>query len=117
MVERYYSLLQRVYQIIVIELPGIDRDAALQIVFKALNNTAGPDRLVPILLVFSIYLQITKLDIPLPTVIQYTNIVKKAIAEICKLYTEQQVADTLNIYNRPRTDTVRDLLPNLPVLV
>lgn len=116
-VEQYYSLLQQVYQIIVIELSGIDRDTVLQIIFKAFNNTAGPDRLVPILLVFSIYLQITELDISLPTVIQYTNIVKKAIAEICKLYTEQQVADTLNIYNRPRTDTVCNLLPNLPVLI
>ena len=30
--------------------------------FKAINNTAGPNRLVPILLVFGIYPQIVKLD-------------------------------------------------------
>jgi hypothetical protein len=29
MVEQYYSLLQQVYQIIVVELPRIDRDIAL----------------------------------------------------------------------------------------
>ena len=29
MVERYYSLLRRVYQIIVVELPKINRDVAL----------------------------------------------------------------------------------------
>jgi hypothetical protein len=28
-IERYYSLLRRVYQIIIVELPGIDRDIAL----------------------------------------------------------------------------------------
>jgi hypothetical protein len=68
-IERYYSLLQQVYQIIVVELPGIDRDIALQIVFKALNNTISPDSLVLILLVFGAYLRITELDAPLPIVI------------------------------------------------
>jgi hypothetical protein len=55
MVERYHGPLRRVYQIIVVELPGIDRDAALQMAFKALNDTAGPDGLVPTLLVFGAY--------------------------------------------------------------
>ena len=45
------------------------------------------------------------------------NVVKKAIAEICKLCTERQVADVLNIQNRPKIDAVYDLLPNLLVLV
>jgi hypothetical protein len=66
--ERYYSPLRRVYQIIVVELPRIDRDTALQIVFKALNDTIGLDGLVPILLVFGAYLRITELDAPSPTV-------------------------------------------------
>ena len=85
--------------------------------FKALNDTAGPDGLVLTLLVFSAYPRITKLDAPSPTVTQRANAVKKAMAEICKLHTERQVADILNIQNRPRTDTVYNLLPNLPVLV
>ena len=57
-------------------------------VFKAFNNTASPDSLVFTLLVFSVYPQMAKLDIPLPTVTQYVNAVKKAIVEICKLYIE-----------------------------
>ena len=56
--------------------------------FKALNNTAGPDGLVPTLLVFGAYLQMAKLDTPSPTVIQHVNVVKKAIVEIYKLYVE-----------------------------
>ena len=57
-------------------------------VFKAFNNTAGPDGLVPTLLVFGAYLQMAELDTPSPTVIQRANAVKKAIAEIYKLYIE-----------------------------
>ena len=37
--------------------------------FKALNNTASPNSLVPTLLVFGAYPRMAKLDIPLPTVI------------------------------------------------
>ena len=58
-----------------------------------------------------------ELDIPSPTVIQRVNVVKKAIAEIYKLYAERQVADILNIRNRPKIDTIHNLPPNSLVLV
>jgi hypothetical protein len=108
-IERYYSPLRRVYQIIIIELPGIDRDIALQIVFKDLNNTIGLDSLVPILLVFGVYPRITELDAPLPIITQHANTIRKAIIEIHKLYAEQQVANALNIRNGPKTDAIYDL--------
>ena len=57
--------------------------------FKALNNTTSPDSLVPTLLVFGAYPQMAKLDTPSLTVTQRANAVKKAIAEIYKLYTER----------------------------
>ena len=117
MVERYHSPLRRAYQIIVIELPGIDRDAALQMAFKALNDTTGLDGLVPTLLVFGAYPRMTELDAPSPTVTQCANAVKKAMAEIRKLRAERQVADALSMWNRPKTDAVHDLPPNSPVLV
>ena len=50
--------------------------------FRAINNTAGPNKLVFILLVFSIYPQIVKLNILLLLVIQQVNVIKKAIVEI-----------------------------------
>jgi hypothetical protein len=59
----------------------------------------------------------TELDAPSPTVTQRANAVKKAIAEIRKLRAEQQVANALNMCNRPKTDAVHNLLPNSPVLV
>jgi hypothetical protein len=85
--------------------------------FKALNDTAGPDGLVPTLLVFSAYLRMTELDAPSPTVTQRANAVKKAMAEIRKLRAERQVADALNMRNGPRTNAVHDLPPNSPILV
>ena len=58
-----------------------------------------------------------KLDILLPTVTQRANIVKKAIAKIHKLHAKRQVANILNIWNRPKTDTVYNLPLNSLVLV
>ena len=56
--------------------------------FKAFNNTASLNGLVPILLIFSAYPRMAELDAPSPTVIQRVNAVKKAMAEIYKLYAE-----------------------------
>ena len=50
--------------------------------FKTINNTTNPNRLVPILLVFGIYPQMAKLDVPLLLIIQQANIIKKAIVKI-----------------------------------
>ena len=50
--------------------------------FKAINNTASPDGLVLILLIFSAYPQMVKLDVLSLLVIAQANIIKKAIVEI-----------------------------------
>ena len=70
MVERYYSPLHYIYHIIIAELPDINKDIALQIVFKAINNSIGPNSLIPTLLVFGAYPYIVKSNIPNPTVIK-----------------------------------------------
>ncbi len=51
------------------KIPGIDKDMGLQIAFKAINNTARPNRLVPILLVFGTYPCIVQSDTLSPTTI------------------------------------------------
>ena len=51
-VERYYNIVRRAYKIIMAEIKGINKDIALQMAFKAINDTAGLDRIVPILLVY-----------------------------------------------------------------
>jgi len=58
-VEQYYALLCRVYEIISSELEGTSEELILQMAIKAVNDSAGLNRLIPILLVFSAYPWIT----------------------------------------------------------
>src|SRR6266571_1528692 len=56
MVKHYYGPLRRIYHIIIIKLLDINKDMALQMAFKAINNSASPDSFIPTLLVFRVYL-------------------------------------------------------------
>ena len=53
--EWYYILLHYVYKIISLKLKGVSKEFILQITVKAINNSAGLNKLIPILLVFSAY--------------------------------------------------------------
>ena len=66
MVERYYGPLYRIYYIIIAELLDINKDMALQMAFKAINDSAGPNGLTPTLLVFGAYPRIVESDSPNP---------------------------------------------------
>ena len=44
-----------VYKIISLKLKGASKELTLQIAVKAVNDSVGPNRLVPILLVFGAY--------------------------------------------------------------
>ena len=85
MVEHYYSPLYCIYHIIIAELPDINKDIALQIVFKIINNSVGPNSLIPTLLVFKAYLYIIKSDIPNPIIVKQAAALKKAMEEVKKL--------------------------------
>jgi hypothetical protein len=52
---------------------------------KAVNNTAGPNGLVPILLVYRAYPWISNLDPPALFITNRATVIQKAIAEIVKL--------------------------------
>jgi len=90
-VERYYGLIRRAYTIITAKIPGISKDIALQMAFKAINDTARPNRLVLTLLVYSAYPQITEYDPLLVSIAQRALAVKKAIAKVQKLRAKRQV--------------------------
>ena len=47
--------LYRVYKIISLKLKGASEELTLQMAVKAVNDFIGPDRLIPILLVFGVY--------------------------------------------------------------
>ena len=54
-VKWYYILLYCIYKIISSELKDASKELTLQMAIKAVNNSTGLDRLIPILLVFSAY--------------------------------------------------------------
>jgi hypothetical protein len=53
MVERYYRLIHRAYFIITTKILNINKDIALQMAFKAINNIIGLNGIVLTLLVYS----------------------------------------------------------------
>jgi hypothetical protein len=88
MVKHYYSPLCRIYHIIIAELLDINKDMALQIAFKAINNFIGLNSLIPTLLVFGAYPYIVKSDAPNPIVVKRAVTLKKVIEEVKKLRAE-----------------------------
>jgi hypothetical protein len=52
---------------------------------KAVNDTAGPNGLVPTLLVYGAYPRISNLDPLTPSVIHRAAVIRKTMAEIVKL--------------------------------
>ena len=52
---------------------------------KAINNTAGLDRLVPTLLVYRAYPRISNLDLPTLSITEQAAAIWKAMAKIVKL--------------------------------
>jgi hypothetical protein len=52
---------------------------------KAINNTAGPNGLVPTLLVYGAYLRISNLGPPALSITEQAAVIQKVIAEIVKL--------------------------------
>jgi hypothetical protein len=61
-VECYYGLIRCVYSIIIAEILDISNNMALQMAFKAINDTVGLDGLVLTLLVYGAYPRITEHD-------------------------------------------------------
>jgi hypothetical protein len=85
--------------------------------FKAINDSIGLNSLIPTLLVFKAYLYMVESDTPNLTVVKRAAALKKAIEEVKKLKTEYQVADALNMRNRPKTTAIYNLPLNSPILV
>jgi hypothetical protein len=111
LVEQYHALLRQAYKILKKELKNkhINKEIILQMAVKAVNNSARPDRIVLILLVFGLYLRITEIDAPLPTIAKRAKAICAATKEVCRLYAKQQVSDALVIRNGPNTIATVDL--------
>jgi hypothetical protein len=110
-VERYYAPLRRAYEIIQDELKNeqIDKEIMLQMAIKAINDSAGPDGIVPTLLVFGTYPRLTEIDPPSPSVTKRAEAIYAATKEVRRLYAERQVKDALAMRNGPDTKNTLDL--------
>ena len=84
---------------------------------KAVNNTAGLNRLVPTLLVYGAYLRMSNLDPPALSIMERAAAIRKAMAKIVKLQAKQAVNSALYYYNGPNTTPVHDLPFNSEVLI
>ena len=61
---------------------------------KAVNDTAGPNRLVPTLLAYGAYPRMSNLDPPAPSITDQAAAIRKAIAEMVKLQVTERVKRT-----------------------
>ncbi|KAI0998670.1 hypothetical protein K3495_g9528 [Podosphaera aphanis] len=84
---------------------------------EAINDAAGPDGLVPTLLVFGAYPRKTNLDPPAPSVLQRASAIKSAMKEVQKCHAWRQVNDALRISNGPHTSHLKGLPLNSKVIV
>jgi hypothetical protein len=66
---------------------------------KAVNDTAGPDGLILILLVFGAYPRISHNLPPSPTIIKRAKAIRKTMAEVRKLTAFRQISAALNARN------------------
>jgi hypothetical protein len=76
---------------------------------KAVNDSAGPDGIVPTLLVFGAYPRMTKDSPPSPFITERAEAIHKAIKEVRRLYAERQVNNALAMRNGPNTKPVLTL--------
>jgi hypothetical protein len=77
---------------------------------KAVNDSAGPDGIVPTLLVFGAYPRLTRDSPPSPSITKRAKAIHKAIKEVRRLLAERQVTDALGIRNGPNTKKLLELL-------
>lgn len=116
-VEKYHVPLRRAFKIIRSETEGLLRDEQLQIAVKVVNDTAGPNELVPMLLVFGVYLRMTERNALSPIVAERGRAVRKAMDEVRKCHALCKISDALNTRNGPNTLHVYDLPLNVEVMV
>jgi hypothetical protein len=116
-IERYHGPLRRAYEILTAELPSTNKEIVLQMAIKAINDSAGPDGIVPTLLVFGAYPRLTKDSPPSPSITERTEAIHKAIKEVRRIYAERQVRDALAMRNGPNTYKIHELPLQSDVLV
>jgi hypothetical protein len=113
-VEAYNSIgkidgfLQQAYKIICDELRDTETNAevSLQIAVKTINDSVGPDGIIPTLLVFGAYPKITNNSAPSPTTTKKAKTIRKTSNEIKRYYAKRHIKDAFRIRNSPNTTAI-----------
>jgi hypothetical protein len=85
-IEKYHAPVKRAFEIITANLGNtITPEHVLQMAVKAVNNTTGPNGLIPILLVFGTFPRISHESPPSLSIAARGEAMRKAITEIHKL--------------------------------
>ena len=93
--ERYHSFLRRIYQKVIREHPNINNDAALEIAVRVLNDTAGPNGLVPTLLVFGVMPRMPIRPMELPSQLERMTAIHAARKELSQSIASHRVTQAL----------------------
>lgn len=106
-VERYHEPIRKAYKCVKQEAPDLDSEAALQMAVKAVNDSTGPNGLVPTLLVYGALPRLgLPNDAPTPSTFKRAVALKHATNEVTKYFAKRQVKDALRTRNGPDTSDV-----------
>ncbi|KAF7578000.1 hypothetical protein PtrM4_022400 [Pyrenophora tritici-repentis] len=102
-IERYHAAIRRAFEVISADIGAstTTKDDILQMAVKAVNDTAGPEGLVPTLLVFGTYPRLSKTSPPSPSITARATAIRKAMAEVRKIKAKRQVNEALGTRNGP----------------
>lgn len=101
-VERYHEPLRKAYLTLKKDGPPMTTEERLQTAVKAVNDTAGPDGLVPTLLVYGALPRLgLRTDAPAPSIFQRARAVRNAMEEVRKHFARRQVNAALRARNGP----------------
>jgi hypothetical protein len=102
-IERYHGFLRRAYKIIYNKLRDTktSTEMSLQMAVKTVNDSAGPDGIIPTLLVFGAYPRITNNSVLSLITTKRAEAIRKASNEVRRYYAKRHVEDVFRIRNSP----------------
>jgi hypothetical protein len=95
----------------------ISKELILQMIVKAINDTADLDEIMSTLLVFEAYSRMHAMNLSISSISQRTMTIEKVMIKVRKFRAERQVADALNIRNDFIVTSIHDLSINSNVLI
>ena len=86
-------------------------------VVKVVNDLAGPEGLIPTLLVYSAFPRMVEANPPALSIQQRATAIRKAMVEVARVRAKMQVNNAIHTRNGPITESLHELPPNSKVLV